>query len=229
MAALHSKTHAWGETVELQDYWRVVRRRWRTIVVCLLACLGGSVVLTLTTTPVYESSARLFISTAGEQDPRVALARAQLAPGRAAAYVDLVPTGELAELVGARLDLSSDQVERLPDQVQAIVLPGTFSIQLTVTDSSSSRAQGLAEAYASELQGLIRDLETPKGGGAAPFEATVVEHGTLNATPISPRPLRNVVLSIALGLLLGMAAAAVREVIDKTVKSHEQASQISGS
>ena len=49
--------------MELRDYLKVVRRRWRVIVASLLVVVALAAVVTLRTTPEYQSQARLFVST----------------------------------------------------------------------------------------------------------------------------------------------------------------------
>ena len=49
--------------MELRDYWRTIKRRWMTIVACLLLTVAVAGVVTWQTTPQYASTARLFVST----------------------------------------------------------------------------------------------------------------------------------------------------------------------
>ena len=48
--------------MELRDYLKVVRRRWRVILVSLIVVVALASLVTLRTTPQYESKARLFVS-----------------------------------------------------------------------------------------------------------------------------------------------------------------------
>ena len=48
--------------MELRDYLKVVRRRWRVILVSLIVVVALASLITLRTTPQYESKARLFVS-----------------------------------------------------------------------------------------------------------------------------------------------------------------------
>lgn len=49
----------------LKDVLTILVRRWFVIVGCALLVVTGAVVLTMRTTPVYEASARVFLSTPG--------------------------------------------------------------------------------------------------------------------------------------------------------------------
>lgn len=208
--------------MELRDYWRIVQRRWLLILACLALSLGAAAAVTTLTTPQYASSARLFVST-GEQDAASAYQGGLFATQRVASYADLVQSRELAETVGARLDLSDAEVSLLPAQVEAEVVPETVLLSITATDPSAPQARVVAQAYAEELQALIRELETPPGSSNPPIKASIVDSASLNEAPVSPQPLRNYGLAAVLGLLLGLGIAVLRELLDNTVKSPEQA------
>jgi receptor protein-tyrosine kinase len=209
--------------VELRDYWHVVQRRWRVIVATLLVCLGAAAVFTMTATPQYSSSARLFVSTS-ERDTSSAYQGGLFATQRVTSYADLVQSRELAESVADRLDASDEEAGVLRGQVEATVSPETVLLSITATDPSPERAQQIAQAYAYELQTLIEQLETPPGGNKkSPIKATIVDSATVNATPVSPQPLRNYGLAAVLGLLLGLGIAVLRELLDNTVKTPDHA------
>lgn len=46
----------------LQDFVKLLRSRWITISVTTLVVLLGAIAVTLMTTPLYEASTRLFVS-----------------------------------------------------------------------------------------------------------------------------------------------------------------------
>ena len=51
--------------MELQDYLRIVRKRWITIVVTTLVVVGLAVVITALQTKKYTSSTQFFVSVSG--------------------------------------------------------------------------------------------------------------------------------------------------------------------
>ena len=89
--------------MELQDYWRTVRRRWRLVLGTVLAVLAIAAVWTWTTTPLYSSSTRLFVSTS-QTDENSAYTGNLFATQRVASYADLVTSNQLAERVAGELD-----------------------------------------------------------------------------------------------------------------------------
>ncbi|UUZ57660.1 Wzz/FepE/Etk N-terminal domain-containing protein [Nocardioides sp. B-3] len=82
--------------MELKDYWRTVRRRWRVVVVCFVVTLIGAALLTWQSTPQYSSSTRLFVSTS-ESDTSAAYTGNLFASQRVTSYADTVTSRQLAE------------------------------------------------------------------------------------------------------------------------------------
>ncbi len=52
--------------MELQDYLRVLRKRWRVIAFVTLIVLALAAALTVLTTRTYSATTQFFVSTSGE-------------------------------------------------------------------------------------------------------------------------------------------------------------------
>jgi capsular exopolysaccharide synthesis family protein len=210
--------------VELKDYWRTIRRRSRIIVACVLVTLAAAAVITWQMTPQYSSSARLFVSTS-QTDEASAYQGGLFATQRVASYADLVTGQRLADAVAD--DLGGDvDPETLTGRVTAQVVPETVILEITATDPDPQTAQDLAQAYAEELSDLVGQLETPEGQDEAVITASIVDDARFPESPVSPQPVRNLGLAAVLGLLLGLGAAVVRELLDTSVKSNEDVAEV---
>jgi capsular exopolysaccharide synthesis family protein len=97
-----------------------------------------------------------------------------------------------------------------------------------VTDPSPTRAQLLANSLGVQFGLLVADLERPANGKAPSVTARVVQRAQLSASPVSPKPVRNIGLGAALGLLVGLGAAFARNALDTSVKSAEQLERVTG-
>ncbi len=203
--------------MELQDYLRTMGRRWKLIVACMLLALAAASVLTARTTPEYASTSRLFISTpsGGSSD---AYQGGLFSQQRVASYADLVTGEDLAQRVIDKLHLT-ESAAALSSQITSTVAPETVILEITVNDPVPARAQLLARAVATAFTGFVTELETSPGKSTSPIKATVVQTADLPASPVSPKPLRNLGLAAILGLLLGLGLAVLRETLDTTVKS----------
>ena len=167
--------------VELKDYWTTIRRRWRVVVLCLVAALAAAAFLTWQATPQYASSARIFVSTS-ESDTSAAYQGGLFATQRVASYADLVKSRQLAARVNDELggDLDPDD---LTGQVTAEVVPETVILEITATDPDPVVARDIAQAYVEGLRELVADLETPSGQSNALIRASIVDNAQVSTTP----------------------------------------------
>jgi receptor protein-tyrosine kinase len=189
--------------------------------------LSGAVALgvCLLLTPQYESSMRLFVS-ANESASADAVEGNQLAQDRVASYAELITGRDLARRVIARLDLQSTPKE-LSEQISAEAEVGTVLITVVVTDQSPERALGIALAVAEESIADVERLETADAG-VSPIRVSVAEPPQLPVEPSSPKTARNVVIAGVLGLLVGAVVALMRPVLDRSVRTPEQAAELVG-
>src|SRR3954465_8964306 len=210
--------------VELRDYMKVVRRRWRVILTVLLIVVAWASIVTFRTTPQYRSSSRLFVSTT-EQSTSDAYQGGLFSIQRVSSYADLVNGQELAKRVIGDLKLNMDPAQ-LSKEISATVVPDTVILEVSATDSDPRQAQRIARTVATELTKFVSDLETPPGRRNAPIKASVVDSADLPTSPVSPQPVRNLGLAFVLGLLLGVGLAVIRELLDTSVKGAKDIAQI---
>lgn len=211
--------------MELTDYLRIVRRRWRVILLTLLVVVAVAATVTVQATPLYSSSARLFVSTT-ESDASQAYQGGLFATQRVSSYADLVPKSRrLADVVAEDLggDVDPASVQR---EVVAQVVPETVNLEITATDPDPVRARDIAQSYAEALSKLVAELETPAGKTQALIRAEIVDNAQVSTAAVSPQPMRNLGLAFVLGLLLGLGLAVARELLDSSVTSPDDVGAI---
>ena len=210
-------------TVEITDYLRVLRNRWRMIaavlVLCMLAALGSS----LLTTPKYAASTQLFVSTTAQGGAAAAAAYegGLFSQQRVTSYSQLIQGGQVAQRVvdALKLNISAAQVA---SEVSVAVVPNTVILTVTVTDPSPERARDIANVLSSQFTKLAAELETPQGGTAAAAKVTVVQQAGRPTTPVTPNTRRNLEIGAIVGLLLGAGLALLRDRLDNTVKDRRE-------
>ncbi len=209
--------------MELQDYWRTVRRRWRLVLGSVLVVLAVAAVWTWSVTPTYASTTRIFVSTS-QTDESTAYTGNLFATQRVASYADLVTSNQLAERVAT--ELGDTEAMDLREQVTASAVPETVLLEIEATDADPERARDIAQAYAEQLQLLVEELETPRGETTAVVKATLIDDAQVARSPVAPQPLRNLALAGVLGLLLGIGLAVARELLDTSVKGADDIAEI---
>ncbi|MEW2015352.1 polysaccharide biosynthesis tyrosine autokinase [Rhodococcus sp. NPDC076796] len=213
--------------MEIQDYLKILKARWIIIAVTVIVAILGALAASLLTTPLYESSARMFVSTSGGTSVSETYQGNLFSQQRVASYSELVTSEALAARVLEVLPLGLTP-SQLAAKVTASSTPDTVLFDITVTDSSPAQARDIANAMASELTTQVRDLETPEDGGTPSAGVKTFQEADASTSPVSPNTKRNLALGAAVGLLLGIALAVLRDRLDNTIKDRREIEAISG-
>ena len=205
--------------MDLRDYLRAVRKRWWLVAGAVAVAVGVAVTVTLLTPPRYAASVTFFVSTRGTEVTQ-AFQGGQFAQQRVKSYVDVLTSNRLAQSIAAT-DPAGLTAEDIQEEITAQVVPDTVLVQATVTDTDRARALRVAQTLATEFPALIGTLETPPGSKVPTVGVQIIAEPKLADAPVSPRPLRNAGLAVALGLIVGVGAAALRESLDSTIRTPE--------
>lgn len=204
--------------MELQDYLRVLRKRWLLISVIALLTLAAAALATVLTPKVYSAQTQFFVSTSGGDTSTQLLQGSTFTQQRVKSYSQLIETPKVLGPVVDKLKLQSTP-DQLAGQVSATVPLDTVLIEVTVTDHSPQQAALIAKTLGEQFPTTIEDLEKVAPGQPSPVKVTLVREPQASTTPISPQPRRNLALGLVLGLLLGLGAALLRDMLDTTIKS----------
>ena len=189
----------------------------------------ATIVLVFSMSPVYGSSAKLFITTpVGQQsaDPTAAYFAAQ----RLASYADLAREPSLLQTVITNLNLVGVTREELASMVSASVITSTQTMRIDVKADSPELAQDITQAVADGLVTLVARLEKPASGTGPPaYVARIVGPPSINQFPVAPNVPLNLIIGAILSLFVGIAGSVLRDLLDRTVKSREEAEELTGS
>jgi succinoglycan biosynthesis transport protein ExoP len=213
--------------MEIQDYLKILKTRWIIIAVTVVVAILGALGASLLATPLYESSARMFVSTSGgatvSETYQGNLASQQLV----SSYSELATSEALAARVLTVLPLNLTPGQ-LAAKVATTSTPDTVLFNLTVTDASPALARDIANATADQLTAQVRELETPSDGGTPSAGVKTFQQASAASAPVSPDTKRNLALGAAVGLLIGIALAVLRDRLDNTIKNRREIESISG-
>ena len=202
--------------MELHGYLRVLRRRWRWVMLVLVLCVGGAVAATSLATPIYRATAQLFISTSSQNSVSDLAQGSSFTYRQVTTYADLVTAPVVLEPVIADMGLDEDP-EELAARISTEVPEDTVLINIHVTGVDGEREAAIANAVAEQFTRTVAELEQPDGQGASPVKASLVRPAKEPAAPVSPNPSRNLALGLSLGVMLGVAAAVLREMQDTRI------------
>ncbi len=213
--------------MELTEILRLVRRaRWLVLAATLIGGLTG-LVASVTATPMYTTTTQFFVSTRNAQSTSDIYQGSQFSQQRVTSYAQLVTGQQVAARVIERLELS-ETASDLSRRISADPLPDTVLINVSVTDESPERAQGIAQALGEDFPEFAAELESSEGGVASPVTVRVTETARLPRSPSSPKPLRNSGLGLLVGALAGAGLAVLRARLDQTLKDPDETGRLAG-
>jgi capsular exopolysaccharide synthesis family protein len=118
--------------------------------------------------------------------------------------------------------------EEIAGDISASSVTGTVLLDVTVTDSSRTRADAIADALTIEFPEFVADLEDPNGDVTSPVSIRLTDRPGPAFAP-SPSPaVRNALFGGVLGLLAGAALNVVRVLLDRSVKEQDDAEELAG-
>jgi capsular exopolysaccharide synthesis family protein len=218
-----SAVAAVGEyTLSLRDSLRVIRRRVWVISIVAAVLAGGAMGLSLAQTPMYEASIKILVGQERgiTETPSDVMGLQQLTQ----TMTEGVSSRPVATAVINQEDLHTTQEEFLNERLSVEQVNATQYIQVDYRDSSPERARRVANAVGDVFSKEISEVST----SANAITATVWERAVTPDEPITPNPVRNSLLALALGLLLGVGLAFLLEYLDDSWRSPEEMEQISG-
>lgn len=211
--------------MELQDYLRIVRKRWITIVITTLIVVGLAAVWTATRTKQYASTTQFFVSVSGS-DTAALQQGSTFTQQRVKSYASLLKTPRALDPVVDELG-DDTTTKDLADQLTVTTPPETVILEVSVTDASPAHAQQIAEAIGETFPEVVSEVERPEDSKkASPIKVSLVEPASTSTTPTSPVPARNLALGLILGLLLGVGLAVLRHLLDTTVRTDDDVEEI---
>lgn len=213
--------------MSLQDFGRLLRARWMSVVITAVVVVSGAVIYTVLTTPLYKASTRLFLSTTVGASANDLYQGNRLSQERVLSYTELLKGRTLAQRTVDKLGLDTT-ADELSAKVTASAKPDTVLIDVQVLDDSPVKARDIANALSDEFVDMVRELETPKPGAMPDARVIVEQRAFIPTKPVVPNPTRNIGIGVVLGLMLGISFAVLRDVLDNTVNDRETLEQLTG-
>lgn len=193
--------------------------------VTILLVVFGAAAFSLLTTPLYQASTRLFVSTAAGGSVAETYQGNRYSQERVISYAELLKGETVAQRTIDKLGLDMGVIT-LTGRITASAKRDTVLINLSVLDESPVRARDIANTLSDEFVAMVRELETPEGGDRPDARVVVEQRASIPASPVVPKTARNIAIGLALGVMLGVGLALTRDLLDNTIKSRENLEEL---
>lgn len=204
-----------------KDLFRAVWRRLWVIALVALVLVGAAVGLGLSQTPIYEASIKVLVGREQgiTEAPGDVLGLQQVTQTMA----EVANTRTVANAVIQELDLRTTPESFLAN-MSVQQLGESQVIQISYADPDPERARVIADTIGETFSEQISDVSP----NANAITATTWEQAATPESPISPNLMRNGLLALVVGLMLGIGLAFLLEYLDDTWRSPEEVEQVSG-
>jgi capsular exopolysaccharide synthesis family protein len=203
--------------VQLRELLGVLRARWRTVAACLLLVVGLTAAVTMTTTPTYSASARVYLTIDRPAD----LARGDAGGVSVMRYNDLKTLAEVlySPTVMEPLRAAVGLPPGAGVGVSMAISENASVLDIIGTSSDPQMAAAIANATGPVLAKVAVQF-SPLLSQAAPNATCVtITQAFAPGLPTSPDVRRNLALGILVGLALGVGLAMVRHAMDTKIRT----------
>ena len=201
----------------LRAYLRVLRERWLMIIAFVLVATGFALLITQLTPKSYEATAEVLVSS-NSSDQSTAATGNVLVTLQVTTYARVIDSPEVFKYVQTDLHLGLPN-SALQDKLSASALSGVAVIEVHATDGSASRAASLATSAANGLIATVKGITDS-------VNLFLIHPADQPGSPASPKPLLNIALGALLGLLVGVALAVARDILDNRIKDPESLGKV---
>lgn len=204
--------------MDLRDYLGVLRRGRLLIVVLTLLGLGAGLGLALATHKEYRATVQIFVAAESAAGNAGQLAQGNtFIEDRVQSYTSIAtaPAVTAAVIRDLHLELTDQELAK---KISASAPPNKVLINLFVTDRNPQVASVLANTVAVAFSRAVERTEQTDAHGNSVVKLTVIHPATVPRSPVKPDLALYVGFGVVVGLLLGVAIAIIREMLDYTVK-----------
>lgn len=205
----------------VRDLLSIARRRLWVIVLAAALFAGVAAGVSLTLTPIYEASVKILVGQerAITQAPQDVAGLQDLAETMA----EGISSRSIAEAVIEQLDLQISANTFL-ERMNVTPITNTQFVVVSYRDPDPERAQEVVNTIGTVFSERIAEV-SPKTNS---ITATVWDRAVTPEQPVGPDPVRNGLIGLIMGMILGTGLAFLLEYLDDRWYSPEEAEQTTG-
>jgi diguanylate cyclase (GGDEF)-like protein len=193
--------------MEIKLYLRMLQKGWWIILLAALVAVASSLVVSFLTVPLYSATARFIIIPSPSLKTSVEVINSLNTLDRVSVvstYVEIMNSNKILEDSLSFLNTSSDSIANYT--VQAVALPSSSVLELTVTGSDPILVADLSNAIGQQTIVFANSINFI-------LSINFLDVATPPTAPLSPQPLRDALLALVLGVAIGALFAILSEQI----------------
>jgi capsular exopolysaccharide synthesis family protein len=212
--------------VTLRSYLRVLRERWKLLVSFLLLAVAVAFVITRITPKEYEATAKVLVSPSGAASSLGNAQEGAFLNSQVTSFAQVISSINVLNHVKTDLNLNIT-AQALKGRLSTSVPTGQLIIDVHAKDGNADQAARLADSAATGLATAVEGFTNTTQG--ASVQLYVVEDATAPSKPTTPNTLLDLALGVVVGLLVGVALAVARDILDTRIKDADTLAKVAAS
>lgn len=207
--------------IDLRELYYVLRKRIVAILLTGMIFAGVAGVYSFfIAEPVYQSTARLYITT--QSTSLTSLADIQMGEVLTSDYVELIQSRTLVEEVILNLGLEYDETyDSIKDRLTVVNPEDTRILNISIHGPDPKENKQLANEFAKVARHKISEVMKTD-------EPSLWETAVSKGDPIKPEKTKNVALGFIIGALLASLIVVISHLMDDAIKTNEDAERYLG-
>lgn len=204
----------------IQDLIRLTRRRFVTILACLVVGVLAAALALFLIPKTYTATANAYVSVRVIESDNAStgnfFSASQLANHKAQAFASLLSSATVAEGVANKLGLGVSPTA-LASRVSARSVQNVSTIIVSASAASPAEARAIAEAVIEVASEELKELDCE----ASPVTLELLSSADLSTVASSPAPRRTYILGLLGGLVVGYGIALLKTLLDRHIRVTE--------
>ncbi|PER82237.1 YveK family protein [Bacillus cereus] len=212
-----------NETIGLKELVLILRKR---MALMLLISIGSALISGIVSyyfmTPIYQTSTQILVNQKKQDEKFIEFNEVQTNLQLTNTYKVIIKSPVILNQVKETLGLNI-KIDQLKDEISVENEKDSQIIVVTVQDKNAYLARDIANATAEVFKGEVPKIMNVDNVTVL-SKAEVAE----NHSPIKPRPMLNVAIAFAVGLMVSVGLAFLLEYLNNTMKKEEDVESVLG-
>ncbi|NYJ75544.1 polysaccharide biosynthesis tyrosine autokinase [Allobranchiibius huperziae] len=209
----------------IHTYAQIVRRRWRIMLGLLATCVIAALLWSVTTTPMYRSSASVYFSLSYGNSAVDLSQGSSYTQAQMESYAMLATSPRVLGEVATMLPFPATEAQ-LAREVSTSVAAGTVIIHISASDRSPQHAAAIANKVTDVLGVTAKSLSPKDSRGRPTVDVYAVGAARVPTKPAVPATKRNIAAGFLGGLILAFAIGVLRDKLDDKVRCAADLSEV---
>ncbi|WP_436512559.1 YveK family protein [Clostridium thermobutyricum] len=211
------------ENINISEIFQVLKRKYKLIVAIVIGFVAVASVLSFfVITPKYEAKIKLFI---GKEESKDNLgynsSEIQMYQKLLTTYAEIIKTEDLVQgaVTKANIDLGKMEAKDVLNSLVVTPRSDTQILEIGYKDSNPQRAVDIVDSITNDFIAKSKKLITNGN-------VQVIQKAKVPENPVSPNKKLNILISLVLGLMVGIGVVLLLEFMDNTFKSKEDLEKV---